>query len=313
VAAGTGCGARLPDCAVPVKAHSTIVITTGSRRNASFENEELVMQIIPGAAKRETGNCNTSGENKKLNLLHLAERFPDQVPMESKPVQPLIITRVHDQARSTRSFDLRPKEVVVAHGISFIPGQVAMLRVEGEAPAHFAFASAPEDSELEVLVKQKIGASNVIFDMREGDTIDLVGIAGHGFSLDAQKSRDLVFVAMGTGVAPLRSVLRHVLKRKADFGQLVVLYGARTPDDFCYRDETEGWENAGVELRQVISRPDGHDWSGPTGYVQSLLDHVLPDLASPVALICGSMEMIEQTRKRLGKMGFKPDEILTNY
>jgi len=118
---------------------------------------------------------------------------------------------------------------------------------------------------------------------------------------------------MGTGVAPLRSALRHVLNRKHEFGQLVVLYGAQTPDHFCYRDETEGWANAGVELRQVISRPDGHDWSGPTGYVQSLLDHVLPDLSSPVALICGSFEMIDQTRERLGKMGFKPEEILTNY
>jgi NAD(P)H-flavin reductase len=164
-----------------------------------------------------------------------------------------------------------------------------------------------------VLVKQKAGASNVIYDMCVGSEIELVGIAGHGFKLDEMKGRDLVFVAMGTGVAPLRSALRHVLKRKGEFGQLVVLYGARTPDDFCYRDETEAWEDAGVELRQVISRPDGHDWSGPTGYVQSLLDHVLPDLTSPVALICGSREMIAQTRERLGKMGFKPDEILTNY
>ena len=112
---------------------------------------------------------------------------------------------------------------------------------------------------------------------------------------------------------PLRSALRHVLNRKKDFGQLVVLYGARTPDHFCYRDETEGWEAAGVELRQVVSRPDGHDWSGPTGYVQSLLDHVLPDLHSPVALICGSPEMIEQTRDRLQQLGFAPEAILTNY
>jgi sulfhydrogenase subunit gamma (sulfur reductase) len=104
-----------------------------------------------------------------------------------------------------------------------------------------------------------------------------------------------------------------VLKNKPDFGQLVVLYGARTPDDFCYRSEIADWANLGVELRQVISRPDGHDWSGPTGYVQSLLDHVLPDLRSPVALICGSLEMIDQTRERLSKMGFKNDEILTNY
>src|SRR5690349_4877248 len=224
----------------------------------------------------------------------------------------LVITRVRDQAPLIRSFDLRIHNAEHER-LEFVSGQVAVLRVGDYHPAYFAFASAPEDPDLEVLVKQKAGASNVIYDMREGETIELAGVAGHGFKLDEHKHRDLVFVAMGTGVAPLRSALRHVLKRKHDFGHSVVLYGARTPDDFCYRHETEAWRNAGVELRQVISRPDGHDWSGPTGYVQSLLDNVLPDLKSPVALICGSREMIEQTRERLGKMGFKPEEILTNY
>ena len=225
----------------------------------------------------------------------------------------LVITRVRDQARGVRSFDLMPDGEQEKHGVDFIPGQVAVLEVAGEAPAYFAFASAPEDKELEVLVKQKMGASNLIFEMLAGEKVELREVAGHGFALDEQKGKDLVFVAMGTGVAPLRSALRHVLRRKADFGQFVVLYGARTPDDFCFRDETEGWEEQGVELRQVISRPDGHDWSGPTGYVQSLLDHVLPDLKSPVALICGSLEMMKQTRDRLSQMGFKPNEILTNY
>ncbi len=225
----------------------------------------------------------------------------------------LIITKVREQARGVRSFDLMPEHALATHGVAFVPGQVAVLAVAGEAPAYFAFASAPEDAELEVLVKQKMGASNLIFEMKPGEQIELLEVAGRGFALDDQKGKDLVFVAMGTGVAPLRSALRHVLKRKGEFGQLVVLYGARTPDDFCFRDETDGWEDSGVELRQVISRPDGHDWSGPTGYVQSLLDHVLPNLRSPVALICGSFEMIEQTRDRLGQMGFKPDEILTNY
>ena len=225
----------------------------------------------------------------------------------------LIITDVREQARGVRSFDLMPESAAGQHGISFVPGQVAVLQVEGEEPAYFALARAPEDPELEVLVKQRFGASTRIYEMREGERIELLEVTGHGFALDEQKGKDLVFVAMGTGVAPLRSALRHVLKRKEEFGQLVVLYGARTPDDFCFRDETDGWEDAGVELRQVVSRPDGHDWSGPTGYVQSLLDHVLPNLSSPVALICGSMEMIEQTRDRLEQMGFAPDAILTNY
>jgi NAD(P)H-flavin reductase len=230
-----------------------------------------------------------------------------------RTVPSLIISRVREQALRVRSFDLMPENAGASHGIQFIPGQVAVLALAGEPPAYFAFASAPEDAELEVLVKQKLGASNLIFDLRPGERIELLAVAGHGFALDEQRGKDLVFVAMGTGVAPLRSALRHVLQRKEEFGQLVVLYGARTPDDFCFRDETQGWEDAGVELRQVVSRPDGHDWSGPTGYVQSLLDHVLPALQAPVALICGSPEMIEQTRDRLAQMGFKPNEILTNY
>ncbi|HEY6186489.1 MAG TPA: hypothetical protein VIW80_02335 [Pyrinomonadaceae bacterium] len=226
----------------------------------------------------------------------------------------LVIKRVRDEARDTRSFDMLPEDAAGSHhGISFVPGQVAILRAGDAGQSYFAFASAPEDPEVEFLIKRGGGAGGSIYEMPEGSRVELVDIVGHGFALQEQKGKDLVFVAMGTGVAPLRSALRHTFRHAGDYGQLVVLYGARTPDDFCYRDETEGWAAAGVELRQVISRPDGHDWSGPTGYVQSLLDHVLPGLSDPVALICGSREMIEQTRDRLQQMGFAPEAILTNY
>jgi sulfhydrogenase subunit gamma (sulfur reductase) len=188
----------------------------------------------------------------------------------------LVITNVRDEARATRSFDLMPDDAQEIHGVSFVPGQVAVLKVEDEDPDYFAFASAPDDPELEVLVKHRVGANDHIFDLKPGERVDLVNVVGHGFLLDEQKHKDLVFVAMGTGVAPLRSALRHVIKRKEDFGQLVVLYGARTPDHFCYRDETDGWEDAGVELRQVISRPDG------------LRDCVKTHSHSPHALAWGS-------------------------
>ena len=77
--------------------------------------------------------------------------------MELKKPQTLLITGVYDQARATRSFDLRADRAV-----NFTPGQVAVLRVEGEEPAYFTFAGAPGDQDLEVLVKQKAGASAVI-------------------------------------------------------------------------------------------------------------------------------------------------------
>jgi NAD(P)H-flavin reductase len=230
--------------------------------------------------------------------------------MSAQATRQLNITGIREQARDIRSFNLVPRN---GSAVVFKPGQVAILRVHQEDPAYFAFASSPEDAELEILVKRTIGASVALFQMNERDTVELVGVAGNGFDLNAYTGRDLVFVAMGTGVAPLRSAIRCVMNRRERFGQLIVLYGARTPDEFCYRDEADDWESAGVELRRVISRPDGHDWSGGTGYVQSLLDHVLPDLQSPVALVCGSREMIGQTRDRLKQMGFAAEDILTNY
>src|SRR6185503_5621443 len=96
----------------------------------------------------------------------------------------LTITRVRDQARDIRSFDLMPEDAGGAHDVTFIPGQVAVLRIAGEAPAYFAFASAPEDRELEILVKRTIGASVALFDLKEGDQVDLIDVAGHGFDLD---------------------------------------------------------------------------------------------------------------------------------
>ena len=234
--------------------------------------------------------------------------------MRNGKTRSLIITHRSEQGRDTRSFRMLPEDATGEHRLSFLPGQVAVLQAGDGQSAYFAFASAPEDEELEFLIKRTGGdAAQAIFSMQPGQALVMTEVVGRGFALDAHRGKDLVFIAMGTGIAPLRSALRHALGRTRDFGSIVVLYGARTPRDFCYLDETESWEAAGVELRQVVSRPDGHDWSGPTGYVQSLLDHILPDLSAPVALVCGSREMIEQTQNRLRVMGFAPEGILTNY
>src|SRR5436305_14431814 len=125
--------------------------------------------------------------------------------MQTAGEKNLVITRVREQGRNIRSFDLLPEAAAQNHGVTFVPGQVAALRVADEEPAYFAFAGAPDDRELEILVKRTIGTSVALFDMREGDEIELLGVVGHGFDLERMRGRDLVLVAMGTGVAPLRS------------------------------------------------------------------------------------------------------------
>ena len=100
--------------------------------------------------------------------------------MESKP-RTLRITRIREQGRDIRSFDLMPDDAQATHDVQFIPGQVGVLRVVDEEPAYFAFAGAPEDPELEILVKRTIGASAALFDMKEGEQVELIDVAGHGF------------------------------------------------------------------------------------------------------------------------------------
>ncbi|MBO0797310.1 MAG: hypothetical protein J2P31_00660 [Blastocatellia bacterium] len=198
----------------------------------------------------------------------------------------------------------------------FVAGQVALLEMAAYRPTYIAFASAPEEDEYEFLIKrsQSGNVTGALFDPHIAKQVMLKEIIGRGFPVEEHKGCDLVFVAMGTGLAPLRSALRHILFARREYGRLVVLYGVRTADDFCFAQEmaTE-WNEGGIELRQVISRPDDCDWSGPTGYVQSLLDNLIPDLHEPVALVAGSDEMVEQTRGRLQNLGFTSEKILTNY
>jgi NAD(P)H-flavin reductase len=198
----------------------------------------------------------------------------------------------------------------------FKAGQVAILEMDDYKPTYVAFASAPEDTEFEFLIKrsQSENVTAALFDPHIAKQVVLKDIVGKGFTVEQHKGRDLVFVAMGTGLAPLRSALRHVFHARDDYGRLVVLYGVRTSEDFAYVQESATeWQDRGVELRQVISLPGESDWSGPTGYVQSLLDNLVPELQQPIALICGSKEMMEQTRERLQSLGFEKDKILTNY
>lgn len=199
---------------------------------------------------------------------------------------------------------------------AFLPGQVAVLEMEGRNPSYVAFASAPEDSEYEFLLKNsdyEASIAHALFQSGTAAEVTLNQIVGNGFTVENHQNHDLVFVAMGTGLAPLRATLRHIFHRRNEFGRLVVLHGERTKDAFYFAEEIDTeWRAHDVTLRQVISRPD-EEWSGATGYVQGLLDHIVPELNDPVALICGSNEMMKETKERLKELGFADDKILTNY
>src|SRR5262249_47957860 len=223
----------------------------------------------------------------------------------------LSITRIIKHTPAVWSFFMIPQR---GPRPEFKSGQVAILGMSDSGDSYVAFASAPEDNEFEFLIKHNPGSTKItsaLFESRPDSQVVLKNIVGRSFLIEDHRGNDLIFVAMGTGLAPLRSTLRHLFRSRNEYGRLVALYGARTAEDFCLAEEmaTE-WRERGVELRRVISRPSG-DWSGPTGRVQSLLDHITPELKNPVALICGSREMIKQSRSRLLNLGLAPEKILT--
>src|SRR3712207_529056 len=129
----------------------------------------------------------------------------------------LVIKRIHEEGHDIRAFDMTTEgapaaareaaagesagaasagDGVGAHGVRFSPGQVAVLKVGEEPPSYFAIASAPEDDELEFLIKRSgTGPGRLVYEMNVGDRVELRSIVGHGFDMAAQKGRDLVFVA----------------------------------------------------------------------------------------------------------------------
>ena len=228
----------------------------------------------------------------------------------SKAAATLRITAINAQTADIALFTMMPAVRGEQFPAPAQPGQVAILQVGAEA-AYFACAHAPHETDWQFLVKRGRGASGQLFASGIGSEITLQKIVGRGFDVAAQRGRDLVFVAMGTGVAPLRSALRHVLRERDAYGRLIFLYGARTNAELCFADEAEAMRRSRVEIVVTVTESDT-----PTNerrYVQHLLDRFLPQMPQPTALICGSPAMMEDTRARLLAHAVAPEAILTNY
>jgi sulfhydrogenase subunit gamma (sulfur reductase) len=223
--------------------------------------------------------------------------------------QNMTITQVSDETAQTKLFTLRPGSTW-----EFVPGQVAILGVEGVGESYFAIASAPQDKGvLQFLVKDGKGAAGAIFAMKAGDVVQVKGPVGKGFPIDQYKGRDLIIEAVGTAIAPMRGVIRSIVKRRSDFGKVTAIFGVRVPEDFPFRNEMAEWEKAGIETILTVSRPEGTGWEGKEGYVQLHCADVMEDLDKPVALVCGMKDMMQQSREELCRLGVDECDVLTNY
>jgi NAD(P)H-flavin reductase len=193
-------------------------------------------------------------------------------------------------------------------------GQYVQIEAEGEKPGYFAIASPPEQERtLEFLVKEGPGAAGALYGARPGDAFRVSPPMGPGFPKKDLLGRNLMLIGVGSGIAPLRSVIGSVLADRSQYGERVMLiYGARTPFHIPFRSEIAKWR-ARIEVYKAMSRPEDADWSGYVGYVQQIIEGLDIPRADTIACVCGMAPMVDAVRRTLAEIGIPEDDVRLNF
>ncbi len=227
---------------------------------------------------------------------------------------PSVATIVGDRTETpdTKTFALRFRDPAEHERFTFRPGQFLELSVFGAGEAPFGFASSPTRKEtFEVTVRRCGRLTDALHALGPGDEVGLRGPCGNGFDVEDAVGKDLLFVAGGIGLPPLRGLILNVLDQRDRFGRVTILYGARTPSDLVYKDELKEWEKrADVELRVTVDRTEP-GWAGNVGMVPTLFDEVDLRPASTTAYVCGPPIMIKFVVQDLLMRGFAEDRVIS--
>ena len=195
-----------------------------------------------------------------------------------------------------------------------MPGQCAMVCVPGVGEAMFSITSSPTNKEYQEFSIKRCGVlTEHLHSMQAGDEIMVRGPYGNNFPVDtdALKGKNLLFIAGGIALAPLRSVINYCLDNREDYGEIDILYGSRSADDLVQRKEIEEvWMNIpGVNVHLTIDRPQ-EGWNGNVGFVPTYLKELAFD-TNRVAILCGPPIMIKFCLQGLTEMGFKHEQVYT--
>ncbi len=196
----------------------------------------------------------------------------------------------------------------------FQAGQCINVLTAAEQKVCFSIASEPEEKKfIEFLLKdQSSGAACKISRMRVGDRLKISHPFGAGFPIEQFKRNDLLLVGIGSGLAPLRSLLKSLLRKNHQFQQIALLYGARSQDEIPFKDEFDLWAKK-IKVQIAVSQPAGTAWNGFKGRVTDLVSKLEINPEGTICCICGNPEMESQVRNLLETKGVSKQNILLNY
>lgn len=212
------------------------------------------------------------------------------------------MTRAWSESETLRGLAFQSEEVSRRHRA---PGQYVRIKVNGDTNP-YALASEPGAPELELLFKKDTELTAAMASLATGDQLRVGEPEGRGFPLAEHDGRDLILVAAGSGIAPLRAVVRSVLHDRARHGEVTLFYGQREPGHFAYAREWDAWRAGGVEVIAVASGEGARR-------VQDALRARRPRVDGAVAYVAGMKPMIAGVRGILVDLGLPEERVFLNY
>jgi NAD(P)H-flavin reductase len=201
---------------------------------------------------------------------------------------PARVLDVRQENFNTRTFTMQFVDEEIRARYRFAPGQFNMVYVPGVGEAAISVSSHPDRTDtLEHTIRTVGSVTRAAERLGRGGVVGLRGPFGRGWPLDALQGNDVVIVAGGIGIAPLRPVIYWLLDHREQARRVVLLYGCRTPEDRVFSTELEQWERDGrLEVLVTVDNATG-DWVGPVGVVTRLLQRIKVSAMRTVVLVCG--------------------------
>ena len=224
------------------------------------------------------------------------------------------IAQVTQEAPGVKTFRLEFQNEEEGQKFEFKTGQFGLYSVFGEGESTFCIASSPtRKGYIECTFRESGRVTSALADKEVGDTIGFRGPYGNVFPLDAWKGKNLVFIAGGIALPPLRSVIWNCLDLRENFKDITVVYGARSVNDLVYKHELKEWEGrSDINLVCTVD-PGGEtpDWTGKVGFIPMVVEGLGLSAENTVAIVCGPPIMIKLTLPVLQKLGFPPENTYT--
>ncbi len=224
------------------------------------------------------------------------------------------IEDAYNETPDVKSFRLVFKDKALRDSFTFKTGQFGLFSAFGLGESTFCISNAPTRKGYIQCTFRKTGrVTGGLFELSIGDTMGFRGPFGNHFPIEEWKGKDLVFIAGGIGLPPVRSVIWNCLDRREYFGDITIVYGSRCVEDLVYKNELMHWnERDDVGLYQTVD-PGGEtpDWKGEVGFVPTVLEKAAPSPKNAVAIICGPPIMIKFSLSVLESLGFSDEDVYT--